>query len=140
MAGYPRELKYTVEHEWVKSGPDGDAGGAPSTDGVVVRVGITGYAQEALGDIVFVSLPAAGTSVEAGDALGEVESTKSVSDVYAPLAGEVVARNDELVSTPELINSDPYGQGWLVELRITDAAALDGLLDAAGYASHVGSD
>lgn len=129
MAGYPQDLKYTVEHEWVK-GP-GDTGGA------VVRVGITGYAQEALGDIVFVSLPAAGTSVEAGQAMGEVESTKSVSDIYAPVAGEVVASNEQLISTPELINSDPYGEGWLVEIKIGDGAAVDGLLDAAGYASHV---
>ncbi len=133
MAEYPEDLKYTVEHEWVKpAGPSGSAEG-----GLVVRVGITGYAQDALGDIVFVSLPAAGTEVSAGDALGEVESTKSVSDVYAPLAGEVVARNEELNSTPELINSDPYGDGWLVEIRISDPAALDGLLDAQGYASHV---
>jgi glycine cleavage system H protein len=132
MAGYPEDLKYTVEHEWVKSKADADGG-------LVVRVGITGYAQEALGDIVFVSLPAAGESVEAGQALGEVESTKSVSDVYAPLAGEVVARNEELTTTPELVNSDPYGEGWLVEIRISDPSSLEGLLDAAGYASHVGS-
>jgi glycine cleavage system H protein len=132
MAGYPEDLKYTVEHEWVKSQADADGG-------LVVRVGITGYAQEALGDIVFVSLPAAGESVEAGQALGEVESTKSVSDVYAPLAGEVVARNEELTTTPELVNSDPYGEGWLVEIRISDPSSLEGLLDAAGYASHVGS-
>ena len=136
MAEYPQDLKYTVEHEWVKQA--GGAGGAVGAEaGVVVRVGITGYAQDALGDIVFVSLPAAGTAVSAGDALGEVESTKSVSDVYAPLDGEVVARNEELTSTPELINSDPYGEGWLVEIRISDPAALDGLLDAQGYASHV---
>ena len=132
MAGYPQELKYTVEHEWVNSP------GAAADGSVVVRVGITGYAQEALGDIVYVSLPEAGTSVAAGDALGEVESTKSVSDVYAPLAGEVVARNEQLSTTPELINSDPYGEGWLIEIRLNDPAALSGLLDAAGYASHVG--
>jgi glycine cleavage system H protein len=133
MAEYPQDLKYTVEHEWVKQADTGGTGG----DGVVVRVGITGYAQDALGDIVFVSLPAPGTAVSAGDALGEVESTKSVSDVYAPLDGEVIARNEELSSTPELINSDPYGDGWLVEIRISEPAALDGLLDAQGYASHV---
>jgi glycine cleavage system H protein len=132
MAGYPQELKYTVEHEWVRS-PDAAADGS-----VVVRVGITGYAQEALGDIVYVSLPEAGTSVAVGDALGEVESTKSVSDVYAPLAGEVVARNEQLSTTPELINTDPYGEGWLIEIRVSDPAEIDGLLDAAGYASHVG--
>jgi glycine cleavage system H protein len=133
MAGYPQELRYTVEHEWVKS-PGNAATGAQD---LVVRVGITGYAQEALGDIVYVSLPEPGTSVAAGDALGEVESTKSVSDVYAPLTGEVVSRNDQLSTTPELINSDPYGEGWLIEIRVTDPAALDALLDAAGYASHV---
>jgi glycine cleavage system H protein len=131
MAGYPQELKYTVEHEWVKPPADGAA------QDLVVRVGITGYAQEALGDIVYVSLPEPGTSVAAGDALGEVESTKSVSDVYAPLAGEVVARNEQLSSTPELINTDPYGEGWLIEIRVSDPADVDGLLDAAGYASHV---
>ena len=135
MAEYPEDLKYTAEHEWVKRADSGT--GAPADGGLVVRVGITGYAQDALGDIVFVSLPAAGTAVSAGDALGEVESTKSVSDVYAPLDGEVVARNEELSSTPELINSDPYGDGWLVEIRISGPAALDGLLDAQGYASHV---
>ena len=102
-----------------------------------MRVGITGYAQENLGDIVFVSLPEAGTAVEAGESLGEVESHKSVSEIYAPLTGEVVARNEELTSTPELINSDPYGQGWLVDIRIGDAMALEGLLDASGYAAHV---
>ncbi len=138
MAGYPEDLKYTVEHEWVKS--QADSAQPAAEGGLVVRVGITGYAQEALGDIVFVSLPAPGESVEAGQALGEVESTKSVSDVYAPLAGEVVARNEELSTTPELVNSDPYGEGWLVEIRISDASSLEGLLDAAGYASHVGSN
>ena len=130
MAGYPQELKYTVEHEWVR--PPGAAQDA------VVRVGITGYAQEALGDIVYVSLPEPGTTVGAGDALGEVESTKSVSDVYAPLAGQVVSRNEQLSTAPELINSDPYGEGWLIEIRVSDPSALEGLLDAAGYASHVG--
>ena len=127
MAGYPQDLKYTVEHEWVK-GPG---------DTAVVRVGITGYAQEALGDIVFVSLPAAGTSVEAGQAMGEVESTKSVSDIYAPIAGEVVSTNEQLTSTPELINSDPYGEGWLVEIKVSDGSVIEGLLDASDYASHV---
>jgi glycine cleavage system H protein len=136
MADYPQDLRYTVEHEWVKAGDPG--GGAEG--GLVVRVGITGYAQDALGDIVFVSLPAAGTQVSAGDALGEVESTKSVSDVYAPLDGEVVARNEDLGSTPELINSDPYGGGWLVDIRISDPAALEGLLDAQGYATHVSAN
>jgi glycine cleavage system H protein len=118
---YPEDLKYTSEHEWVR--PAGET----------VRVGITDYAQDALGDIVFVSLPAPGTRVEAGQALGEVESTKSVSDVYAPVTGEVVGRNDALDAHPELINSDPYGDGWMLEIRPADPAAVDGLLDAEGY-------
>lgn len=124
---YPDELKYTSEHEWVRSS------GAEAP----VRVGITSYAQEALGDIVFVSLPAVGTDVEAGQPLGEVESTKSVSDVYAPVAGTVSARNDALEEQPELINSDPYGEGWLVEITPRDPSAVEGLLDAAAYAKVV---
>jgi glycine cleavage system H protein len=127
MAGYPQDLKYTVEHEWVTA-PSGDT---------VVRIGITGYAQEALGDIVFVSLPEAGTAVDAGQAFGEVESTKSVSEVYAPVSGEIVARNEELAASPELINTDPYGSGWLVEIKVSDPADLDDLLDAGSYEAHV---
>ncbi len=123
MAAYPDDLKYTAEHEWV---------GPPTEDGIV-RVGITDFAQESLGDIVFVSLPAAGAEVKPGEPCGEVESTKSVSDVYAPVAGTVVARNDHLDQQPELINADPYGEGWIVEIRVADPAALDELLDAAGY-------
>ena len=102
-------------------------------EGGTVRRGITAYAQEALGDIVFVTLPAVGTSVTAGQAFAEVESTKSVSDVYAPLTGTVGARNEALDATPELVNSDPYGEGWLVELTPEDAGGLDGLLDSAAY-------
>jgi glycine cleavage system H protein len=100
-----------------------------------VRVGITSYAQEALGDIVFVTLPAVGTVVQSGQALGEVESTKSVSDVYAPVAGTVTAVNEALDASPELVNTDPYGEGWLVEVTVDDPAALqgDGLLDAEAY-------
>ena len=124
---YPEELRYTAEHEWVSS---------PNEDGIV-RVGITSYAQEALGDIVYVSVPAVGTDLGAGDSLGEIESTKSVSDIYAPVAGNVVARNERLDEQPELLNSDPYGDGWIAELRPADAAALDGLLDAAGYGASV---
>jgi glycine cleavage system H protein len=119
----PAQLKYTAEHEWVS---------APSGDGVV-RFGITDFAQEALGDIVYVSLPDAGTELAAGQTCGEVESTKSVSDVYAPVAGAVVARNPALDSNPELVNTDPYGEGWMVEVRVADVATMDGLLDAAGY-------
>lgn len=118
----PEDLKYTAEHEWIKSGNDD-----------TVRVGITDYAQDALGDIVFVQLPEVGQSVSPGDAVGELESTKSVSDVYAPLSGEVVAINAALDATPELVNSDPYGGGWLFELRVSDSAELDGLLDSSAY-------
>lgn len=118
---YPEDLRYTGEHEWVR--PSGD----------VVRVGITAYAQAALGDVVYVSLPEVGDAVSAGDACGEVESTKSVSDVYAPLAGEVTAVNAALDGAPELINADPYGEGWMFELRPTDAGAIDGLMDADAY-------
>ena len=124
---YPEDLKYTAEHEWIS---------APDADGIV-RVGITGYAQEALGDIVYVSVPGVGSDVTAGQTLGEVESTKSVSDVYAPLSGSVVARNERLDQQPELLNSDPYGDGWIAEIRPADPAAVDGLLDAAAYGASV---
>ena len=127
---YPEDLKYTSEHEWVRS--PGEADGS-------VRVGITDYAQDALGDIVYVSLPEVGTDLEEGSAVGELESTKSVSDVYAPLAGSVVARNDALDATPELVNSDPYGEGWLFEIVPSDAAAVDALMDAEAYRSSVES-
>jgi glycine cleavage system H protein len=116
-------VKYTAEHEWAK----------PSADGATVRIGITDYAQDALGDVVFVSLPEVGAAVDAGQAIGEVESTKSVSDIYAPLAGTVSARNEALEATPELINSDPYGEGWMIEINLGDPSALDTMLDAAAY-------
>ena len=122
---FPAELKYTTEHEWVRPG-----------DGVV-RIGITGYAQEALGDIVFVTLPALGAAVQAGEPVGDVESTKSVSDLYAPVTGRVVARNDALEGQPELVNSDPYGAGWMLEIDPAEPAALDGLLDATAYQALV---
>ncbi|WP_322759933.1 glycine cleavage system protein GcvH [Frankia sp. Cr2] len=122
---YPEDLKYTTEHEWIRV-----------TSGTV-RVGITSFAQDALGDIVFVTLPAVGDRVQAGEPFGEVESTKSVSDVYAPVSGEVIARNEVLDSTPELVNSDPYGEGWLVEVAVDDAGVTDSLLDADAYAQHV---
>ena len=128
---YPDDVKYTAEHEWVRASGTGED--------AVVRIGITSYAQEALGDIVFVTLPAVGTEVDAGQSIGEVESTKSVSDVYAPLAGTVTARNEELDSAPELVNSDPYGDGWIAEIRPADAAAVAGLMDAATYAAGVES-
>ena len=124
---YPEELKYTAEHEGVRV-----------EDGVAT-CGITDYAQDALGDIVFVTLPAPGTEVRAGDTIGEVESTKSVSDVYAPLTGTVEARNDALEATPEIVNSDPYGEGWMLRIRVGDPAEVEALLDAGGYADHVAS-
>lgn len=125
---FPDDLKYTSEHEWVRT--PGQSEGA-------VRIGITDYAQDALGDIVYVSLPEVGETIEAGAAVGELESTKSVSDVYAPLSGTVAARNEALDSAPELVNSDPYGDGWLFELVPTDAAAVDGLMDAGAYQESV---
>lgn len=125
---YPEDLKYTREHEWVRSDEAGDG---------VVRVGITDFAQEALGDIVYVSLPEVGDSVEAGSTCGELESTKSVSDIYAPVSGEVVSRNESLDATPELVNSDAYGEGWLFEVKPSDASEVDGLMDAAAYQSSL---
>jgi glycine cleavage system H protein len=122
----PEDLKYTAEHEWARA--QNSAGG-----GTVVRVGITDYAQEQLGDIVFVQTPAVGTAVTGGEPFGEVESTKSVSDVYAPVTGTIIARNDTLDSQPELLNSDPYGEGWIVEIQVDDPTVLDSLLDAAAY-------
>jgi glycine cleavage system H protein len=121
---YPEELKYTAEHEWVRT--PGDAEGS-------VRVGITHYAQDQLGDIVFVSLPDVGADVEAGTPVGELESTKSVSDVYVPVSGNVVARNEALDTNPELVNSDPYGAGWLFEVVPASPDDLDGLLSADDY-------
>jgi glycine cleavage system H protein len=126
---YPDDLKYTPEHEWVRTPGDIERS---------VRVGITHYAQDQLGDIVYVSLPAVGDAVKAGSACGELESTKSVSDVYAPVDGEVVAVNESLDATPELVNSDPYGGGWLYEVTPTDAGAVAGLLDAAAYQETIG--
>ena len=119
---YPQDLRYTPEHEWVRAGSDG-----------VVRIGITAFAQDALGDVVFVSLPAVGDSVSAGDSCGEVESTKSVSDLFAPLSGEVVAVNEALDSAPELVNTDPYGQGWMYDVKLADAGAGESLLDLEAY-------
>ena len=118
----PEDLRYTNEHEWVKP-----------LRADVVRIGVTHYAQEQLGDVVYVRLPTVGEPTIQGDSLGEVESTKSVSDVYSPVAGEVVAVNDKLEDNPELINNDPYGKGWVVEIRLDDPDELDDLLDADDY-------
>jgi glycine cleavage system H protein len=103
----------------------------------VVRIGITSFAQDSLGDVVYVSLPAVGDTVSPGDSCGEVESTKSVSDVYAPLEGEVTATNEALDASPELINSDPYGEGWMFEMRPADASAVDALMDASAYTASL---
>ena len=126
MSDIPADLHYTAEHEWVRrSGED------------TVRIGITDFAQSALGDVVFVQLPDAGSEVAAGESFGEVESTKSVSDLYAPVSGKVVAVNSELESNPQLVNSDPYGAGWLLDVQASDVAALESavseLLDAEAY-------
>jgi glycine cleavage system H protein len=126
VSDIPADLHYTAEHEWIRrSGDD------------TVRVGITDFAQSALGDVVFVQLPSVGDDVSAGEAFGEVESTKSVSDLYAPISGKVSAVNGDLDGDPQLVNSDPYGAGWLLDIQAADAAAvessLDGLLDAEAY-------
>ncbi|MCZ2402330.1 glycine cleavage system protein GcvH [Paenarthrobacter sp. Z7-10] len=128
MSNIPADLSYTAEHEWVT---------APTADGVI-RFGITDFAQDALGDVVYVQMPEAGTKIVAADVVGEVESTKSVSDIYAPLAGEVVGRNEALDADPSLINSDPYGEGWLVEVRLEDVASYATLLGAGEYEQQVG--
>lgn len=127
----PTDLRYTEEHEWIRrTGP------------TTVRVGITDYAQSQLGDVVFVQLPTEGDSVNSGDTFGEVESTKSVSDIYAPLSAKVIAVNADLESNPDVVNSDPYGDGWLVDLRVEDEDALDATLadtlDAEGYVAITG--
>jgi glycine cleavage system H protein len=117
----PDELRYSADHEWIR------------TEGDRVRVGITDYAQDALGDVVFVELPTEGTNIEAGGVLGEVESTKSVSEVYAPVAGQVVAVNTALAESPETLNADPYGDGWICEIVPADPTSASALLDASGY-------
>jgi glycine cleavage system H protein len=119
---YPKELKYTSEHEW-----------AAVEQGDRVRVGITDFAQDALGDVVYVEAPEEGTEVKAGEPFGEVESTKSVSDIYSPVTGTVAEKNAALSDSPELVNEDPYGQGWLVVIQMSDASELDGLMDSAAY-------
>ena len=126
MSDIPADLHYTAEHEWVRrSGDD------------TVRVGITDFAQSALGDVVFVQLPDVGSEVTAGESFGEVESTKSVSDLFAPVSGTVSAVNGDLEASPQLVNSDPYGAGWLLDVRVSDAAelesAISALLDAETY-------
>lgn len=126
---YPEDLQYTKDHEWVRRQAGSDGGDRGET----VRVGVTDFAQDALGDIVFVTLPEAGAEVTAGAACGEIESTKSVSEVFAPVSGTVVARNQDLDDTPELINSDPYGDGWMLDIEASQGGASEDLLDAAAY-------
>jgi glycine cleavage system H protein len=125
---YPSDLRYTREHEW-----------AALEENNRLRVGITDYAQGALGDVVYVNLPDEGTEVRAGEALGEVESTKSVSDIFSPVSGRIVERNEALADSPELVNQEPYGEGWMVVIEMTDPEELDDLLDADGYRRHAES-
>jgi glycine cleavage system H protein len=120
----PEQLRYTADHEWASTDPASS----------VVRVGITDFAQDALGDVVYVDLPAVGTRVNAGESIGELESTKSVSELYAPMSGVIVAVNPALGDNPSMLNDDPYGDGWLCEIEASEPNQLDGLLDAAGYA------
>jgi glycine cleavage system H protein len=119
------QVRYTEQHEWIRD------------EGELVRVGITDYAQEQLGDVVYVDLPAAGADVEQGQPFGEVESTKSVSDLYAPISGAVVERNETLDDRPELVNEDPMGEGWMVAIEPRDRSELDGLMDADAYRAMV---
>ncbi|WP_134773369.1 glycine cleavage system protein GcvH [Ornithinimicrobium flavum] len=123
---YPDDLRYTDDHEWVRDQGDG-----------VVRIGVTAYAADAMGDVVYVSLPSVGDTLAAGDSSGEIESTKSVSDIYSPLAGEVTAVNEALDATPELINTDSYGEGWMYELRVEDSSVVESLLDAEAYQAQL---
>jgi glycine cleavage system H protein len=124
----PQELRYSAEHEWVR------------VDGTTARLGITDFAQDSLGDVVFVQLPEVGADVVAGASAAEIESTKSVSDVYVPVTGVVSAVNEALVGAPELVNQDPYGEGWILEITLADVAQVDELMDAAAYAVVIGED
>lgn len=117
----PTDLRYTKDHEWVR------------VEGDTATIGITGFATDQLGDIVYVELPATATTLAQGATFGVVESVKAVSDLFAPITGEVVATNDALASQPELVNQEPYGSGWMLKLKVADASELDGLLDAAAY-------
>ena len=125
---YPEDLRYTKEHEWAR------------VENGVIRVGITHYAQDALGDIVYVDLPSPGTEVSAGQPFGEVESTKSVSDIYSPLTGTITERNARLEESPDLVNQDPYGDGWMVLIEATNTSEVDGLLSAAQYQEFIASE
>jgi glycine cleavage system H protein len=126
MADVPDDLKYTAEHEWAR------------ISGSTVRIGITDFAQESLGDVVYVSLPEVGTMITKGEPFGEVESTKSVSELFGPVDGTVTARNDTLDGQPEVINSDPYGAGWIIEVEVAETSQFDALLDAGTYGTLSG--
>ena len=126
MSQVPSELKYTKDHEWLRLDADGTA-----------TVGITDYAQSSLGDVTFVELPELGASLDAGSAFGVVESVKAASDIYMPASGEIVEVNGELADSPDLVNSDPYGKGWLVRVRLSDASSVAALLDSAAYRALV---
>ncbi|MFM1852380.1 MAG: hypothetical protein RIS54_2064 [Verrucomicrobiota bacterium] len=127
MSNVPADLRYAKSHEWLKLEADGTA-----------TVGISDYAQSSLGDITFVQLPAVGTELAAGDGFGVVESVKAASDIYAPVAGTVTAVNSALDATPEVVNQDPYGAGWLIKIKVGNPADSGGLLDAAGYSQEIG--
>lgn len=129
MSNIPSELKFATSHEWVRNEGDG-----------VVTVGISEHAQGLLGDMVFVELPEVGENVNTGDDVAVAESVKAASDVYAPVSGEVLEVNEELEDSPELVNSDPYGDGWMFKIKLDDAAELDALLDAEGYANSIDED
>ncbi|MGW4722883.1 glycine cleavage system protein GcvH [Streptomyces sp. NPDC004291] len=129
MSSHPENLKYTKDHEWVET-----------RDGGRVRVGITDFAQRQLGDIVFVETPKAGEGLKAGEPVGNLESVKAVSELYAPLSGRVLAVNGDLDADPDLINNDPYGDGWILEIEPADTKALDGLLSAAQYEEYIAED
>lgn len=128
MSNIPQDLRYTEEHEWVR---------ATEEDGVV-EIGITDYAQGELGDVVFVELPSAGESFSRMQVFGTIEAVKAVSELFSPVAGEVVEVNGELDANPALVNSDPFGAGWMIRMRLSDASEMDGLIDPAAYASHLG--
>ena len=128
MANVPQDLQYTKEHEYVRR----------AAEEGLVTIGITDYAQGELGDVVFVELPAVGRTLATNESFGTIEAVKAVSELYSPVAGEVVAGNDALDSNPALVNTDPYGEGWMIRVRVSDPAELDGLMDAAGYEGLVG--
>jgi len=129
MSNIPSELKYATSHEWVRNEGDG-----------IVTVGITEHAQDLLGDMVFVELPEVGETVSAGDDVAVAESVKAASDIYAPVSGEIIEVNEELEDSPELVNSDPFGDGWLFKVKLEDVSELDSLLDAEGYEASIDED